>query len=173
MQNSPLRRKISTVPASVHRRLEHHAVVMCTEDAIGPVIGRGGKTVRALEKFTSCRIYVNDLDDCVRIDIFSRHPADLHVATSMVQDIVDERFYGFDVLYEAAFSEGTRLRPEYIPGQGLVVGYAPSSSPVTNSPRSVVGNSDDDDPPVYFATSKQPTRLCHDDLTDLLKQLFV
>jgi hypothetical protein len=104
---------------------EHCIVLMCPRESAGRVIGRGGKTIRALRKFTSCRIRVNEVggDDAsiVRIDLISHDVSRLHLASSMIHDIVLKSFRGFRVLYKATACPPECPRPTYVRGHGLVV----------------------------------------------------
>jgi outer membrane biosynthesis protein TonB len=118
----------------------------CPRSMVGRVIGKSGETVNALQRYTGTSIQIDQSTDPTKMTIYG-NDEELHMAVSMVSDIIQGRFKGFAMLRQMATREQLagvaephgrsfvdhrkhrKSNPKYIQGYGLM---PPSTSPLVS-----------------------------------------
>lgn len=96
--------------------------LLCARDLVGRVIGRGGTTVKGIQRFTGAVIQVDQRLDPSTITILGE-PESVCVARSIICDIMAGNFKGFALLRQLVasktFQESAAKQYVYAPGLGL------------------------------------------------------
>ncbi|KAK9797761.1 hypothetical protein WJX73_008114 [Symbiochloris irregularis] len=106
----------------------HTAVLECPKKMVGRVIGKGGETIKALQQYTGAVIQIDQSQDPTCVTIAGKKQS-LHLAVSMIKDIVGSKFKGFAMLRQMgprtdakseAGSPAVHPKPFYVEGYGFV-----------------------------------------------------